>query len=111
MLGSKMMKMKKAIPLVCAVMLTVLGCASPCRDILATPQPWHGKLHQANANGSVVQRTVWQHGRLVSCWEYQNGKWTQTVVDGSGRRTLFDKAGEPSGHEDFEKGEYRGGAS
>ena len=104
------MKMRNAMPIVCAVMLTALGCASPCRDILATPQPWHGTLRQTDATGSVIQTTVWDHGRLVSCWEYQSGKWTQTVVDGSGRRTLFDKAGEPEGHEDFEKGECKGGA-
>ena len=106
-----MMKMNRAVPVVCAVMLAVLGCASPCRDILSTPQPWHGKLHQTDAAGRVIQKTIWEHGRLVSCWAYQNGKWTQTIVAGSGRRTLFDKAGEPAGHEDFEKGECKGGAS
>jgi hypothetical protein len=80
------------------------------RDIMTIPRPWHGKLHQVDAAGKMIQAMVWEHGTLLSCWEYQSGKWTQTVIDGSGYRTLYYKSGEPAGHEDFANGEYTGGA-
>jgi hypothetical protein len=90
------------------------GCSpapsNSSRDILTRPQPWHGKLHQADAAGKMIQAMVWEHGTLRSCWEYQSGKWTQTVIDGSGYRTLYYKSGEPAGHEDYANGEYTGGA-
>jgi hypothetical protein len=106
-----MMKMNVGMPLLgllCA--LGLLGCATSQRNVLSTAQPWHGKLHQMNSGGSIIQTTVWEHGRLLSCWEYQTDKWTQTVTDGTGRRTLFDENGQPAGHEDFRNGDCVGGA-
>ncbi len=103
--------------------VALLGCASTSRDLLTASRPLHGKFHQKSSDGKIIQETVWNHGKLVSCWEisrtsrWVNGrleiaepKWTQTVSDGSGRRTLFDKQGEAAGHEDFTNGEYTGGA-
>jgi len=117
-----MMKIRTAMLLICLLCACITGCASSGRDILAASQPWHGKLFQKHPDGRVLQVTAWDHGKLVSCWEFSrthwvDGKshvsapqWMQTVSDGTGRRTLYDERGEAAGHEDFNNGDFTGGA-
>ena len=62
-LGKMMMKTGMTMPLACILCGALLGCVALDRDILTTAQPWHGKLHQTDADGDVIQRTVWEHGR------------------------------------------------
>jgi hypothetical protein len=117
-----MIKMKIAMPLISVLCLGLFGCALSGRDIVTTPQPWHGELIQKHPDGKTLQVTEWNHGKLVSCWEFSNTrwvngefrvtkpKWTQTVSGGNGRRTLYDERGEPAGREDFKNGECTGGS-
>lgn len=112
--------MSKALVIAgCAAMVVcglLWGCAETERDILATSQPWDGRFYQKAPDGRMVQVTVWEHQKLVSCWEWDDDnvgnpqrKWVQTVTEGEGIRTVYDKDGRHGATEWYSGGEVTRG--
>ncbi|HUX00990.1 MAG: hypothetical protein WBD63_12560 [Phycisphaerae bacterium] len=68
-----------------------------------------GRGRYYSKEGLLLQELLWKHGKLVSAFEMVEGKWKQTVTDGTGFRTTFWN-GDDAGFEEYLNGDCVRGA-
>ena len=103
--------MKPLFPVLTAVAAMFTGCAPVVRSTGAAPYPQSGTYLLYARDGRLMQKTVWQNGKLRSAWELdRERRWRRVVTAGNGRTLYLDEDGREFGFADYVGGQYRRGA-
>ena len=123
--------MARSLTLLLPLVLICAGCMTTVRSVGSARPPRTGVYLVYAPGGQLLQKTIWRDAKLVSAWEYYRGdmspspvmdaqgwdkpsllppRWTQTVVNGTGRMCVFSEIGVLIGWEEYLNGHYVRGA-